>query len=80
MGLHNLDLIVQKLMQIGKNPKTPIAVISKGTTKDQKTIISTLQDITHQTKELPTPALIVVGEVVNLRKSLNWFEKEINAH
>jgi len=80
MGLHNLDLIVQKLMQIGKNPKTPIAVISKGTTKDQKTIISTLQDITHQTKELPTPALIVVGKVVNLRKSLNWFEKEINAH
>ncbi len=74
MGLHNIQIICKKLIDIGKSKNCPIAVISKGTTKEQKTIVSTLQDITGKTKNLPTPALIVVGEVVKLRDELNWFE------
>jgi uroporphyrin-III C-methyltransferase len=75
MGLHNLDKITKKLIEIGKPKDFPIAVISKGTTKDEKTVIGTLEDIYEKAKDLPTPALIVVGEVVKLHKELSWWEK-----
>ncbi len=75
MGLHNLDKITKKLIEIGKPKDFPVAVISKGTTKDEKTVIGTLEDIYEKAKDLPTPALIVVGEVVKLHKELSWWEK-----
>jgi uroporphyrin-III C-methyltransferase len=75
MGLHNLDKITKKLIEIGKPKDYPIAVISKGTTKEEKTIIGTLENIYEKAKDLPTPALIVVGEVVKLHDKLNWFEQ-----
>jgi len=74
MGLHNLKEIAKKLINIGKPKDFPVAVISKGTTPEQKTVIGTLEDIYEKAKDLPTPALIVVGKVVNLREDLNWFE------
>ncbi len=74
MGLHNLDKITQKLIEIGKPKDFPIAVISKGTTPDEKTVIGTLEDIYEKAKDLPTPALIVVGEVVRFHEQLSWFE------
>jgi len=74
MGLHRLKYISNKLIQIGKPKDYPIAVISRGTTKDEKTIIGTLENIYEKAKDLPTPALIVVGEVVKLREELSWFE------
>ncbi len=76
MGLHRLKKIASKLIEIGKPKDYPVAVISKGTTPDEKTVIGTLADIHEKAKNLPTPALIVVGEVVNLHKQLNWFEQE----
>lgn len=75
MGIHNIRLIVKKLLKIGKPAITPCAVISKGTTKDQKVIVGTLEDIVEKGKDIPTPAIIVVGEVVNLREDLKWFEE-----
>ncbi len=75
MGLHNLPKISKKLMEIGKPADYPCAVISKGTTKDQQVIVGTLADITEKAKDLPTPALIVVGKVVELRQQLKWFEQ-----
>jgi len=75
MGLHNLDKITKKLIEVGKPKDFPIAVISKGTTKDEKTVIGTLEDIWQKAKDLPTPALIVVGEVVKLKEQLNWFNR-----
>ncbi len=74
MGLHNLDKITQKLIEIGKPKDFPIAVISKGTTPEEKTVIGTLEDIYEKAKDLPTPALIVVGEVVRFHEQLSWFE------
>ncbi len=74
MGLHNLQQIAQKLIEIGKPKDFPVAVISRGTTPEQKTVVGTLEDIYEKAKDLPTPALIVVGKVVNLREELNWFE------
>ncbi len=75
MGLHNLDKITKKLIDIGKPKDYPVAVISKGTTAQEKTVIGTLEDIYQKAKELPTPALIVVGEVVKLHNKLSWFEQ-----
>ena len=73
MGLHNLPKISKKLMEIGKASDFPVAVISKGTTKDQSVIIGTLSNIVEKAKDVPTPALIVVGKVVLLREQLKWF-------
>jgi uroporphyrin-III C-methyltransferase len=74
MGLHNLPKISKKLMEIGKPKDYPCAVISKGTTKEQSVVVGTLEDIVAKTKDVPTPALIVVGRVVELREQLQWFE------
>lgn len=77
MGIANMHRIAQRLMAFGKDPKTPVAMISKATTVHQKTFVSTLE---HVLRDLPndmalSPALFVVGHVVALRENLNWFEK-----
>jgi len=74
MGLHNLENISKKLIEIGKSKDYPVAVISKGTTKDQKVVVGTLENIVDKAKGIPTPALIVVGHVVKLHDQLKWFE------
>ena len=75
MGLHRLEIITRKLIEIGKPADFPIAVISRGTRPDQQTVVGTLSDIYDKARDLPTPALIVVGEVVRLRDQLGWFER-----
>jgi len=70
MGLHQLKKISTELMAIGKPPSYPVAVISRGTLEDEKVVVSTLANIYEEAKDLPTPALIVVGEVVNVREAL----------
>jgi len=75
MGLHRLKYITHKLIEIGKPKDHPVAVISRGTRPDEKTVIGTLEDIYEKAKDLQTPALIVVGEVVKLHTQLSWFEK-----
>jgi len=68
-------MITEKLIEIGKPKDHPIAVISRGTTPDEKTVIGTLEDIYEKAKNFPTPTLIIVEEVVNLHKQLSWFGK-----
>ncbi|HIQ47288.1 MAG TPA: uroporphyrinogen-III C-methyltransferase [Sulfurovum sp.] len=70
MGLHQLKTICTQLMAVGKSKDYPIAVISRGTLEDEKVVVSTLGKIYEQAKDLPTPALIVVGEVVTIREIL----------
>ena len=77
MGLHNLPKISKKLIEIGKASDYPVAVISKGTTKDQSVVVGTLENIVEKAKDVPTPALIVVGKVVELREQLKWFEGNV---
>jgi len=76
MGVKNLPDIAQKLMAHGRPADTPAAVIRWGTTPGQQTVAGTLADITERAKEaaLKAPAIIVVGEVVQLRETLKWFE------
>ena len=75
MGLHNLSNIVKNLIRIGRSADTPCAIISRGTTPEQKSVVGTLSDINAKVKEsnIQTPALIVVGKVVELKKDLEWF-------
>jgi len=75
MGLHRLSYICKKLIMIGKPQDYPIAVISRGTTSNERTVVGTLEDIYEKAKDLPTPALIVVGKVVTLREELRWFDR-----
>jgi len=70
MGLHQLQNICTQLLKIGKPKTYPVAVISRGTLEDERVIIGTLDDIYTKAKDLPTPALIVVGEVVAIREQL----------
>ena len=74
MGLHNIELIVTKLLEVGKAKNYPCAIISKGTTKDQVVIIGTLENIVEKSKKAVSPAIIIIGEVVNLREQLKWFD------
>ena len=73
MGLHNLSLIVGKLVASGRAPNTPVAVIHQGTMEEQKAVVGTLADIVEKSAGLKAPALIVVGDVVKLRNKLDWF-------
>lgn len=74
MGLHNIGLISSKLIGLGKDKNYPCAVISKGTTKEQKVVTGTLENIVEKAKGLEAPAIIIVGKVVNLREQLRWFD------
>lgn len=78
MGVENLELIAKRLVACGKPEDTPASVIRWGTTARQKTIVGTLGNIAELSRKnrISPPAIIVVGETVNLRKELNWFEKK----
>jgi uroporphyrinogen III methyltransferase/synthase len=76
MGVKNLPEIVAKLIEHGRSPDTPVAVIKEGATLEQETVVGRLGDIVAKVKEhhLTPPAVIVVGEVVRLREKLRWFD------
>ncbi len=77
MGLKHLRAIAAALMASGRSSATPAAVISHGTTPHQQTVTGTLATIADEVERghIRPPALIVIGEVVNLREKLNWFEQ-----
>lgn len=78
MGVKNLRHIVENLVGNGRASETPAALIRWGTTADQETITGTLRNIVEiaEGKNFSPPAIFVVGNVVNLREYLNWFEKK----
>ncbi len=76
MGARKLPEIVANLTRYGKNPETPVAVIQWGTTPWQKTWtgkLNTIVEIATREKIKP-PALTIIGEVVDLKESIDWFE------
>jgi uroporphyrinogen III methyltransferase / synthase len=78
MGVGQLARIAEQLMQFGKAPDTPAALVYKGTTAYQRTVTGTLETIAEKVKNagLKPPCVIVIGEVVALRPALSWFEKK----
>ncbi len=76
MGVKNLPSIVEGLLKEGLESETPAALIRWGTTPNQKTITGTLATIIRKVEEeaMAPPAIFIVGKVIELRKTLNWFE------
>ncbi|MFC7049550.1 uroporphyrinogen-III C-methyltransferase [Emcibacter nanhaiensis] len=74
MALSRIELIAEKFLSSGRSPEEPVAIISKATTKDQKVVVTTLgrcgRDIERE--NIKAPAMIVIGEVVKLRRGLDW--------
>ena len=77
MGYKNLDSNAKNLIKAGKDKNTPCAVIQEGTTLNQKVAVGTLSTIAGEVekKGLKSPLILIVGYVVKLRNTLNWFEK-----
>ncbi len=74
MGLVGLEKICAQLIAHGQCPDMPVALISKGTTPDQKVVVGTLADIASKVTEhhIQAPTLTIIGEVVKLREQLQW--------
>ena len=74
MGIGNMDFIARRLMECGKDPKTPLAFIEKGTTPFQRTVMATLETAgeTIARENVTAPAITIMGGVVELGKSLAW--------
>jgi uroporphyrinogen III methyltransferase/synthase len=77
MGMRNLAKIVDQLIKHGRSPSTPVAVITQGTTSRQRCLAGTLQDIVDKVgrENLQPPSVVVVGEVVQFREALRWFDE-----
>ena len=67
-------------MTYGRAGTTPVAIIEKGTTAEQRTITSTLEQIADEAvaQHIKNPALVLVGEVASLHDTLAWVEEEEN--
>jgi uroporphyrinogen III methyltransferase/synthase len=76
MGMANIGQISAKLIENGRPPETPVAVINSGTRPAQKAVSGTLANIVEKARKakLGPPSIIVVGEVVKLRNKLAWFD------
>ena len=74
MGIANMDFIARRLMECGKDPKTPLAFIEKGTTPYQRTVMATLETAgeTIIRENVTAPAITIMGGVVELGKTLAW--------
>jgi siroheme synthase len=70
MGLAGLERLAQRLVEHGLPSSTPAAVVSAGTTPREQTVVAPLGAIAAAARHLPTPALVVIGEVVSLRDAL----------
>jgi uroporphyrin-III C-methyltransferase len=70
MGLASLQDVADGLLRHGKPPETPAAVVASGTTPEQQTVVAPLGEIAAAARSLEPPALVVVGEVVELARKL----------
>ena len=72
MGLKQLERLSQGLIDAGKQPHTPIAIISNASLPNQQVLTGTLEDIVAKQAiaNLPAPALLIMGNVVKLHDKL----------
>ncbi|MDP2227583.1 MAG: siroheme synthase CysG [Moraxellaceae bacterium] len=75
MGLVGLERICDQLVAHGMSADMPVALVSQGTTPQQKVVTGTLADIASKVADsgIRAPTLTIVGRVVELREKLNWF-------
>jgi uroporphyrin-III C-methyltransferase/precorrin-2 dehydrogenase/sirohydrochlorin ferrochelatase len=77
MGLLGVKNLCAKLVEYGLPSDTPIALVQKATTREQKVVVGTLATMPEQVEKttIKPPTLIIVGEVVKLHEKLSWFNK-----
>jgi len=75
MGLAGLARLAERLIEHGRPASTPAAVVSAGTTDHERVVTAPLGAIARAAEGLPTPALVVVGEVVALRAALRAVQR-----
>ena len=75
MAVRNLPRIAETLIKHGRDPATPCAIIQWGSLPEQRVVTGPLSEIAIRAREIESPAITVMGEVVNLRERLNWFER-----
>ena len=75
MGLNSLPIIVENLIDSGIRKNMPIALVQEGTTEKQKVMVSTISRVISKTlkSDIQSPVIIIIGEVVKLRKTIKWF-------
>jgi uroporphyrin-III C-methyltransferase/precorrin-2 dehydrogenase/sirohydrochlorin ferrochelatase len=78
MGVHRLDAVVAALLRHGRDPSTPAAIVERGATPHQRTIVGALRDLPElaRASAVASPAVVVVGEVVRLHARLAWFRPD----
>lgn len=76
MAKLNLDRIASRLMEGDWPGDTPAAMISQATLPTQRTVQAPLCEIAEAARDIPMPALLVIGEAVRLREMLAWFEEK----
>ncbi len=74
MGLNHLERIAARLIAAGRPPQEPVAIISKATTPGQRVLVSSLAEAAADAAaaRIEGPTIIVIGEVVRLRATLDW--------
>ncbi len=79
MGILRSDFIQQQLIAYGRDPATQVALIERGTQPCQRVVLTRLGELaaTIAEVEIESPALIVVGEVVELARQLHWFDGQL---
>lgn len=80
MGLINIEKISHELIKAGLSPSTPAAGIERGTTPQQRTVFSTLENLPTTLSEvhLTAPSLLIIGKVVNLAEDIAWLEEAVS--
>jgi len=75
MGLNALPVITQNLINSGMRKDMPIALVQEGTTDNQKVVVSTISKVNSKIlkTDIQSPVIIIIGEVVKLRKTIKWF-------
>jgi uroporphyrinogen III methyltransferase/synthase len=77
MGVERIESIAAEMMKQGVRPDLPVALVRWATTGRQETLVGTIGDIADRVRDrgFEAPAVAIFGEVVSLRKDLNWFEE-----
>lgn len=80
MGLSNLSLAINSLIEARLPANTPAAAIQNGTTQSQQRVITTLDQLNHaiHQKGMKAPVMIIIGKVVALADELDWFQQSLD--
>ena len=82
MGLHSLSRLTEGLIDAGRSGDTPIAIVSNASMPNQQVLSGTLNTIVakQEQAQLPTPALLIMGDVVSLHHDLAWYNLQNQQH